>query len=151
MRAAFVIVLAVGLLVPRLAAAERVGLIVLGDTSAKSTRETASSWFHAHQDEAVTNALPRDAVKTLPRGTAKGAKGNAVTAARAALTVDATRGDTQGEPQNALSEEAAHELDVKMGLAKPAQAIRHDGTRLILGVMTPAEARAELAKKGASK
>ena len=93
----------------------------------------------------------RDAVKTLPRGTAKGAKGNAVTAARAALTVDATRGDTQGEPQNALSEEAAHELDVKMGLAKPAQAIRHDGTRLILGVMTPAEARAELAKKGASK
>jgi hypothetical protein len=62
-RAAFVIVLA--LLVPRLAAAERVGLVVLGDTSAKSTRETASNWFRAHQDEAVTNALPRDAVKTL--------------------------------------------------------------------------------------
>lgn len=66
MRAVFVIVLALVVLTwPRLAAAERVGLVVLGDSSAKSTREAAANWFHAHNDEAVTNALPKDAIKTL--------------------------------------------------------------------------------------
>jgi hypothetical protein len=63
-RAAFVIVLALAI-VPRVARAERVGLVVLGDTSSKSTREAASTWFRDHADEAVMNALPRDAVKTL--------------------------------------------------------------------------------------
>lgn len=59
------LVLVIALMVPRLALAERVGLVVLGDTSTKTTHEAASGWFHAHADEPVTNALPRDAVKTL--------------------------------------------------------------------------------------
>ena len=59
------LVLVIALIVPRLASAERVGLVVLGDTSTKPTREAAASWFQQHQDEAVTNALPKDAIKTL--------------------------------------------------------------------------------------
>lgn len=59
------LVLVLALLVPRLAAAERVGLVVLGDSSAKPTREAAAKWFRDHEDEAVTNALPSDAIKTL--------------------------------------------------------------------------------------
>ncbi len=94
-------------------------------------------------------SVVRDAVKNLPRGAAKSS--GQVAAARAALTVQATIGDSQGEATSALPENEAHELDVQMGLARRANAIRHEGNRLVLGVMTPAEARAELAKKGAAR
>lgn len=90
----------------------------------------------------------RDAVKSLPRGAkAKGQIG----AARAALTVTTVQGLGQGEAGDHLPENEAHDLDVRMGLAKRATAIRHEGNKMILGVMTPAEARAELARKGAAK
>jgi len=38
-------------------------------------------------------------------------------------------------------------LNARCGLPRRASAIRHEGTRLVLGVMTPAEARAELARR----
>jgi ClpP class serine protease len=99
-------------------------------------------------------SVVRDAVKSLPRGAAK----SPVAAARAAISVqptlaaqahDATGGDR-------LPPEEARELDIAMGLAKRTQAIRHEGNRMYLGVMTPNEARAEIArreneKKGAAK
>jgi signal peptide peptidase SppA len=86
-------------------------------------------------------SVVRDAVKTLPRGVA--AKGQ-VAAARAALTTAPT---VQAEPTAGGSDYQPHDLDVQMGLAKPIQKIRHEGTRLSIGVMTPAEARAELARR----
>lgn len=92
----------------------------------------------------------RDAVKTLPKGKASGAK-NAVEGARAGLQVAPTVGATQGDSANALPESEAHELDVRMGLAKRVSGIRHEGTKLVLGVMTPADARAELAKRGGAR
>jgi ClpP class serine protease len=98
----------------------------------------------------------RDAVKNLPRGP-RAAKGGQVAAARAAVGVTATQGDKQGEVANALPEDEARKLDEQMGLAKRTEAIRNDGNKQILGVMTPAEARAEiarrseLAKKGATQ
>ncbi len=95
-------------------------------------------------------SVVRDAVKNLPRG-ATPAKGGQVAAARAALGATGIVGEGQGETSNALPEDEARKLDVQMGLAKRTQAIRHEGSRLVLGVMTPAEARAELAKKGATK
>jgi hypothetical protein len=97
-------------------------------------------------------------VPTPPRGapTATGQVG----AARAALVVqpvqgegqgDGTQAERDGEPEDRLP--TARELDIRMGLAPRATAIRHEGTRMILGVMTPAEARAEIAAraKGAAK
>jgi signal peptide peptidase SppA len=80
------------------------------------------------------------AVKNHPRAVAKG---NTVRDARAAMGV------TPSLAEAAPSE--ANELDVKMGLAPRPQAIREEGTRQILGVMTPGEARAELARRSASK
>lgn len=94
-------------------------------------------------------AVVRDAVKNLPRGASK-ASGQ-VAAARAAMHAQPTVGDGQGDLKSALPEQEAHDLDVQMGLSRRTNAIRHEGTKLILGVMTPAEARAELAKKGATK
>jgi hypothetical protein len=38
-------------------------------------------------------------------------------------------------------------LDVRMGLASPATAIRHEGTRLVTGTMTPEQARRILAAR----
>jgi ClpP class serine protease len=103
-------------------------------------------------------AVVRDAVKTLPRGATKAM--GLVGAARAALVVqpvqgegqgDGTQAERDGEPEDRLP--TARELDIRMGLAPRATAIRHEGTRMILGVMTPAEARAEIAAraKGAAK
>ena len=71
-------------------------------------------------------------------------------AAAAATNVTPTRGATVGEggtSGNRLPPEEAAELDVAMGLAQPRAAIRHDGTKLVLGIMTPAQARAELERR----
>lgn len=43
------------------------------------------------------------------------------------------------------------DLDARMGLAAPTHAVRHDGTRSAHATMTPAQARAYAAKKGAAK
>jgi len=91
-------------------------------------------------------ATVRDAVAALPKSTP--AKGQ-VAAARAALTVQPTLGETQAEGGDRLPDDEAADLDIQMGLAKRAKAIRNEGTRQYLGVMTPAEARAEVARREA--
>lgn len=86
----------------------------------------------------------RDAVKNFKRGPAR-----AVQAGAAAVTPVATRGATQGDPTDVSDD--ARALDVEMGLSRATQAIRHDGNRLFLGVMTPADAKAyETEKQKAS-
>lgn len=89
----------------------------------------------------------REAVKTFPRGPVKldGANRAAATA-----TVAGTRGEGQGDGSSAgLPADEADALAVQMGVKRdPAKAIRRDRNRLVLGVMTPADARAyEEAKK----
>jgi signal peptide peptidase SppA len=91
-------------------------------------------------------AIVKDAVKTFPRGKAK----SPVAAALAAASVDvrATRGEDQGEPGDAVrGDYTTADLDAQMGLGAPTHAIRHDGTRLSLGVMTPDQARALTAER----
>lgn len=46
-----------------------------------------------------------------------------------------------------LPKDEAHALDVAMGLAPAKAAVRREGTKLILGVVTPSQARAELARR----
>lgn len=87
----------------------------------------------------------RDAVKSLPKG-AMPARGQ-VAAARAATTVQATVGATQVGGGDRLPPEEAHELDVRMGLSSRTKGVRLVGNELVLGVMTPAEARATLARR----
>jgi len=53
---------------------------------------------------------------------------------------------TEDAPQTKAQQRDRMMLDRTMGLATPG--IRHNGTRLTLGVMTPAQARAEIAKRG---
>lgn len=81
----------------------------------------------------------RNAVTYIPKApTAKPA---------AATTPNATRAEGQGttvSPQ-------AHELDIKMGLVPAVVGVRNEGTRLVMPVMTPAQARAAVAQKGAAK
>jgi len=86
----------------------------------------------------------RDAVKSLPRGTT--AKGQ-VAAARAAIGVTPTI--AQPGVESRLPPDEALALDRQMGLAPPEAAIRNEGTKQILGVMTPAQARAEIARRAA--
>lgn len=66
----------------------------------------------------------------------------------AGAVVTATRGATHGETPAALPPD--RELDVKMGLARATEAIRHDGTSLKLGVLTREEAT-ELQRKRAEE
>lgn len=80
----------------------------------------------------------RDAVKTFPR----------VGAVRAAVASPApARAPTRGEGQGAgdasrLPAEERRALDEAMGLRPRATPIRMEGTRQVLGVMTPEQARA---------
>lgn len=87
-------------------------------------------------------AVLRDAVKTLPKGAIK-AKGQ-IGAARAAMNV------VPSEAAREVEKTEANDLDVQMGLAKGTSAIRLEGNRHFIGVMTPAEASAELARREAA-
>lgn len=91
----------------------------------------------------------RDAVKTLPKGSAK----SQVAAARAALAVQGTIGATEGtRSEDPEAEKQRKEMDRQMGLNQGANAIRNTGVWQEIGVMTPSQARAELARRnGASK
>lgn len=60
-----VFVFLLALLIPRIAAADRVGVVVLGDAMAKQTRDAAGQWLRDHNQQAAMNALPAEAVKTL--------------------------------------------------------------------------------------
>ena len=60
-----IILLLLALLVPRPAAADRVGVVVLGDALAKQTREAAAQWLRDHNQQVAMTALPAEAVKTL--------------------------------------------------------------------------------------
>lgn len=91
-------------------------------------------------------ATVRDAVKSLPKGPAKT---NAVANARAATSVQATRAEGQTDDGARSSDEVRTMLDVQMGIAPPATAIRHEGTRLFMGVMTPEQSRAERERRAA--
>ena len=84
----------------------------------------------------------RDAVKSFPKSKPQ-AKGQ-VGAAIAAQEVAPTRGADQGEAPSAH----AHDLDVQMGLKAKLPEIRLEGTRLVLPVMTPDQAKAYATKKG---
>lgn len=114
----------------------------------KEERETlmASRPDFAPAVVAFLNSQPievvRDAVNTFEKGKPKGQ----VAAARAAVGVIPKEATTSDRP-NQLPPDEAHDLDVKMGLAEKPSAIRHEGTRLILGVMTPEQAKAELARR----
>ena len=61
------LILIVALLVPRVAAAntKSVGLLVTGDALKGPTQDQAEKWLRAHDQPVVTNALPKDAAKTL--------------------------------------------------------------------------------------
>lgn len=102
----------------------------------------------AYLDKQPLSAV-RDAVAQFPKG-APVAKGQ-VAAARAALSTTATLGSADGTGDH-LPPDQAHELDIRMGLAvRNAQAVRHEGNLMIMGVITPAQARAEIARKAAAK
>jgi ClpP class serine protease len=98
-------------------------------------------------------SVVRDAVKSL-----KGSAKSTVSDARKAITAQHTQGNPDGDlDRDHLPEAEAKDLDVRMGLRRSVTAIRTVGNKLFLGVMKPAEARAEiarrdeLARKGASK
>lgn len=76
-----------------------------------------------------------------------------VEAARAATdtTVRATTGETQGETVSRLPADQARELRVQMGLEAEAPRFGLEGTRHVMATMTPAQARAELARREAAK
>lgn len=82
-------------------------------------------------------AQVKDAVETFPRGPVRIPNN----AAAATAQVGATRGADQG---GGLPTDEARELDYRMGLADRPAAIRMDGTRQILPVMTRAQAQQEL-------
>lgn len=63
----------------------------------------------------------------------------------AAVVPASTQPNAHGRGGNYITPNA--ELDVQMGLARATTAIRHEGNKLLLGVMTPAEAKAELARR----
>jgi len=81
----------------------------------------------------------REAVKTWPKNTAK----SQVRDARAALGVAPTIG---AKPEDA----EPNPLDVQMGLSRGGSPIRLEGNRHYIGVMTPAEASAEIARREAA-
>lgn len=71
-------------------------------------------------------------------------------AAAAATNVTPTRAANEGEggaAGNRLPPQEAADLDIAMGLAQPRAAIVQEGTKLVLGVMTPAQARAEIERR----
>jgi hypothetical protein len=83
----------------------------------------------------------RDIVGALPE---KGASTRTV-----ATTRGATRGAGQGGPDGSFRttrmSSRADELDEKMGFKAAEDPIRREGTDLVLGVMTPSQARARIA------
>jgi ClpP class serine protease len=90
----------------------------------------------------------RRAVKTFERRKPRGQ----IADARAAVgaTVQATRGQGQGEETSAIREGYdLKELDVQMGLQPRTNQIKHEGNRMIFGVMTPEQAKAALAARAA--
>ena len=95
-------------------------------------------------DKKVADALAtapldrvRFAVETFPR----------VSNPAAAIGVQATRGAEQGSGESHLPDDERRELAIKMGVAPRQDSIRRDGRNLVLGAMTPSEAREFLAKK----
>jgi len=67
----------------------------------------------------------------------------------ATAVVGGTLAEGQGEGTDRLPPGEAHQLDVQMGLASASAGIKVDGNRQILGVMTRAQARAELERRAA--
>lgn len=95
-------------------------------------------------DKKVADALAsapldrvRFAVETFPRASNPAA----------AIGVQATRGAEQGSGESHLPDNERRELAIKMGVAPRQDSIRRDGRNLVLGAMTPSEAREFLAKK----
>lgn len=112
-------------------------------------------------------AAPLDAVRwnveNLPRVAAEkpatpapapkaGPKTSPIAHAGAAVP-GGTRGGSEGEPLSGVTRksEYADKLDEQMGLKPPATAIRLEGNRLVMGVMSPDQARAELARRELAK
>jgi signal peptide peptidase SppA len=71
---------------------------------------------------------------------------NLAAAAQASPTLPATVADARADR---LPKSEAAALDAAMGISKPSSAIRQEGTRLILGVITPDQARAEIERRKA--
>ena len=95
--------------------------------------------------ETVRRAV-RDFDRRKPRGQ--------VAEARAAVgaTVQATRGQGQGEETTGPRDDYdLKELDMQMGLAPRTNAIKHEGTRMIFGVMTPEQAKATIAARSTAE
>lgn len=95
------------------------------------------AWLESAPIEVV-----RDAVVSIERPKVP----NLAQAATVRPTLPAGAGGAEGRA-DMLPPEEARALDELMGLSRRTGAIRQDGTRLVLGVMTPAEARAELARR----
>ena len=93
------------------------------------------AWLESAPIEVV-----RDAVVSIERPKVP----NLAQAATVRPTLPAGAGEGSADM---LPPEEARALDEQMGLSRRIGAIRQDGTRLVLGVMTPAEARAELARR----
>jgi phage I-like protein len=90
-------------------------------------------------------SVVKNAVKTWKRSAA-----NQVEAALAATdtAVKATQGETQTDGTGSrLPAAEAHALDVKMGIVKETPVFGVEGTRQVLGTMTPDQAKAILASR----
>jgi hypothetical protein len=62
---AVLLTLALLMFLPRVASADTIGLVVLGDILQGPTRDAADKWLRAHNLPPQANALPTDAIKTL--------------------------------------------------------------------------------------
>jgi signal peptide peptidase SppA len=67
------------------------------------------------------------------------------------VTVQGTRGESQGKPASSLPTDMAAKLDERMGLSRRRATVRCDGTDLVFEAMTPEDARAFVAAKNGGK
>lgn len=119
----------------RLDSIERTQLLVSRPDITGKTR----AWLEKAPLETVREALANIEKPRVPK-----------LAAAAATNVTPTRAANEGEggaAGNRLPPQEAAELDIAMGLAQPRAAIVQEGTKLVLGVMTPAQARAEIERR----
>lgn len=100
------------------------------------------------KQEKLAAKLARSGLRERVDRLERAAKGD-TKAAEAAEALNKVKALHDASLGDAEAKRRGEEMDRKAGIRGPsARAIEHDGTRLRLGVMTPAEARAYAAKKG---
>jgi hypothetical protein len=112
----------------------------------RDQKERATLIASREMSPALAKTLATKSIKTVREiCAAMPAKAKIVTTE----SVQATRGEGQGDGRSTrLPAHEREDLDARMGLGKKKDAIRREGNKLVLGVMSAAEARAALAAKG---